>query len=53
MSSTDQDHLVDNIVGHLGAVTSAEIRKRQVAVFARANKDFAARVAKGVKVSGY
>jgi len=53
MSSTDQDHLVNNIIGHLGLVNSTEIRQRQVGVFARANKDFAARVAKGVNVSGY
>lgn len=51
LTTTDQDHLVDNIIGHLGGAKSDTIKKRQVALFAKADAEFGARVAKGVNVS--
>jgi catalase len=49
MSDEDRDHLVSNIVGHLGNAQE-RIRLRQCAVFYRADPEYGTRVAEGVEV---
>jgi len=52
LGETDQEHLVDNIVGHLLTV-KVPIRERQLEHFRRADPDLADRVAKGLSNSGF
>jgi len=47
MSDTDRDHLVGNIVGHLGGAQK-RIQMRQSAVFYKADPDYGRRVAEGL-----
>jgi len=47
MSDQDRDHLVGNIVGHLGKAQK-RIQLRQAAVFYKADKDYGSRVAQGM-----
>ena len=50
MTDEDRDHLVSNLVGHLGNAQE-RIRLRQCAVFYKADAEYGARVAEGVGVS--
>jgi catalase len=47
MTDTDRDHLIDNIVSHLGKAQK-RIQMRQAAVFFKADPDYGRRVAKGL-----
>jgi catalase len=47
MTDYDRDHLINNIVGHLGGAQK-RIQLRQCAVFYRADPDYGTRVAKGL-----
>jgi len=49
MTDTDRDHLIGNIVSHLGGAQK-RIQLRQSAVFYKADADYGARVAKGLKL---
>ena len=49
MTDTDRDHLIGNIVGHLGGAQK-RIQLRQAAIFYKADKDYGKRVAKGLKL---
>jgi catalase len=49
MTDFDRDHLVGNIVGHLGGAQK-RIQYRQCAVFAKAHQDYGRRVAEGLKL---
>ena len=49
MTDEDRDHLVSNIVGHLGNAQE-RIRLRQCAVFYKADPEYGTRVAEGVEV---
>jgi catalase len=49
MTDADRDHLVGNIVGHLGGARK-RIQYRQCAVFYKADKDYGRRVAQGLKL---
>lgn len=51
MSKKDQDNFVGNVVGHLGAVTSDTIKKRQAKLFKKVDSKLGERIAKGIKVS--
>jgi len=47
MTDTDRNHLVDNIVDHLGDAQK-QIQLRQCALFYKADPDYGTRVAKGI-----
>ncbi len=47
MSDTDREHLVGNIVAHLGGAQK-RIQRRQTALFYKADPDYGQRVAKGL-----
>ena len=47
MTDTDRDHLIDNIVSHLGGAQK-RIQMRQAAVFYKAHPDYGLRVAKAL-----
>ena len=47
MTDTDRDHLVGNIVAHLGGAQK-RIQRRQTALFFKADPDYGRRVAEGV-----
>jgi catalase len=49
MTDADRDHLVGNIVGHLGGARK-RIQYRQCAIFYKADKDYGRRVAQGLKL---
>jgi catalase len=49
MSETDRQHLVGNIVAHLGGAQK-RIQLRQTALFYKADPDYGSRVAKGLKL---
>jgi catalase len=49
MTDTDRNHLISNIVGHLGGAQK-RIQLRQTALFYKADPDFGRRVAKGLKL---
>jgi len=46
LSEVDREHLISNLAGHLGGVKSDEIKNRQLCVFEKVSKEFAAAVAK-------
>ena len=48
LSEQDKANLISNIVGHLGAVKSDEIKKRQLDIFAKVDPEFASAIAKGM-----
>jgi catalase len=47
MTETDKEHLIGNIVGHLGNAQK-RIQMRQTAIFFKADPDYGRRVAKGL-----
>jgi catalase len=49
MSEQDREHLIKNIVGHLGGA-QRRFQLRQTALFYKAEADYGARVAKGLKL---
>ena len=49
MTDEDRDHLVSNLVGHLGNAQE-RIRLRQCAVFYKVDPEYGTRVAEGVGV---
>jgi catalase len=49
MTDTDRDHLIGNIVSHLGGAQK-RIQLRQTALFFKADPDYGRRVAKGLKL---
>ncbi|MGB6680333.1 MAG: catalase [Candidatus Bathyarchaeia archaeon] len=49
MTDADRDHLIGNIVDHLGNAKK-EIQMRQTAIFYRVHPDYGSRVAKGLKL---
>lgn len=49
MRDTDRDHLIGNIVGHLGKAQK-RIQMRQAAVFYKAHPDYGRRVAEGLRL---
>jgi len=51
MNDTDRQHLVQNIAGHLGNVKSAEIKARQLAVFAAVDQGLSDAIAKVIGAS--
>ncbi|KAI9454209.1 catalase [Russula earlei] len=50
LSDLDRKHLVDNIAGHLGLVKSAEIKARQLSVFAAVDQGLSDAIAKAIGV---
>jgi catalase len=48
MSSNDRDHLVGNIVGHLGAGVDRPVQERALALWRKVDPDLGARVAQGL-----
>ncbi|EJD36801.1 catalase-domain-containing protein [Auricularia subglabra TFB-10046 SS5] len=51
LSANDQQNFISNVVGHLGAVKSKDIRTRQVALFAHVDQALGEAIAKGVDVA--
>jgi catalase len=49
MTDTDREHLIGNIVSHLGGAQK-RIQLRQTALFFKADSDYGTRVAKGLKL---
>jgi catalase len=49
MTAPDRDHLIDNLVDHLGKAQK-RIQMRQTAVFYRADPDYGGRVARGLSL---
>jgi len=49
MTDTDREHLIANIVSHLGGAQK-RIQLRQTALFYKADPDYGTRVAKGLKI---
>jgi catalase len=49
MTDADREHLVGNIVDHLGGAQT-RIQYRQCAIFYKADKDYGRRVAQGLKL---
>jgi catalase len=49
MTETDREHLVGNIVAHLGKAQK-RIQLRQTALFYKADADYGTHVAKGLKL---
>ena len=49
MTDADRDHLVGNLIGHLGGAQK-RIQYRQCAVFTKAHQDYGRRVAEGLKL---
>ncbi|HUT57388.1 MAG TPA: catalase-related domain-containing protein, partial [Phycisphaerae bacterium] len=47
MTDTDRDHLIGNIVAHLGGAQK-RIQRRQTALFFKADPEYGRRVAKGL-----
>ena len=52
LSDTDRDHLVANLVGHLGTDVSREIQERAVGHWKRVDADLGARLAAGIGLDG-
>jgi catalase len=50
LSSTDKEHLVNNIANHLGNAKQ-NIQYRQTALFYKADKEYGERVAKALKLN--
>lgn len=49
MTETDREHLIGNIMGHLGKAQK-RIQMRQAAIFFKADADYGKRVAAGLKL---
>ncbi|HPQ69610.1 MAG TPA: catalase [bacterium] len=49
MTDTDRDHLIENIVTHLGGAQK-RLQLRQTALFFKADADYGLRIAKGLKL---
>ncbi|KAH9160944.1 catalase [Lactarius sanguifluus] len=47
-SQTDREHFISNIAGHLGGVKSAEIKARQLSVFAAVDQGLSDAIAKAI-----
>jgi catalase len=52
MSQTDRDHLVENMVGHLGTDVERAIQERAVAHWKQVDADLGARLAAGIGLDG-
>ena len=52
LSQTDRDHLVDNLVGHLGTDVSRDVQERSVAHWQKVDSDLGARLAAGLGLGG-
>ncbi|EMD36620.1 hypothetical protein CERSUDRAFT_84800 [Gelatoporia subvermispora B] len=50
-NNTDREHLVHNVAVHIKGVRSAEVRDRQLSVFAAVDQDIADRIAQAIGVS--
>ncbi|TFK92470.1 catalase [Polyporus arcularius HHB13444] len=50
LNDEDRTHLVRNVAGHLGSAKSAEIKARQLSVFAAVDQDLADRIADAIGV---
>jgi catalase len=50
MTDVDRDHLIDNIVSHLGGAQK-RIQLRQAAIFYKADPEYGQRVAEGLGLS--
>jgi catalase len=48
LSGADRDHLVDNIVGHLGTDVIREVQERAVSHWRKVDADLGARIAAGI-----
>jgi catalase len=48
MSATDRDHLVTNIVGHLGDGVEGQVQERAVALWQRVDPNLGTRIAQGL-----
>lgn len=46
-----KERYVNNVAGHLGGAKSAEIKKRQLAIFAAVDQDLSDRIAKAMEMS--
>ncbi|KAH9960660.1 catalase [Russula dissimulans] len=51
LSETDREHLVQNVAGSLGTVKSAEIKARQLSVFAAVDQGLSDAIAKAIGAS--
>ncbi|ETW79350.1 catalase [Heterobasidion irregulare TC 32-1] len=51
LSETDQEHLISNVVGHLGRATNERIKRKQCEIFAHVNATLGQRIASGVNVT--
>jgi catalase len=49
-NDTDREHYVQNVAGHLGNAKSAEIKARQLSVFAAVDQSLSDRIAKAIGV---
>ena len=51
LSQTDRDHLVSNIVGHLGKGVERAVQERAVALWRKVDSDLGERIAQGIGLS--
>ncbi|KZP34022.1 catalase-domain-containing protein [Athelia psychrophila] len=51
LTTHDQENFIGNVVGHLGLVTSDEIKKRQLALFSKVDKTLGQRLAQGMNIT--
>jgi catalase len=52
LSGTDRDHLVENLIGHLGDDVSRQVQERAVDHWRKVDADLGARVASGLGLDG-
>ena len=52
LSQTDRDHLVENLVGHLGTDVSREVQERSVGHWMQVDADLGTRLAAGLGLGG-
>jgi catalase len=52
LSQTDRDHLVENLVGHIGTDVTHEVQERAVGHWSKVDADLGARVAAGLGLDG-
>ena len=51
LSEIDQEHLISNVVGHLGRATNERIKQKQCEIFAHVNATLGQRIASGVNIT--
>lgn len=51
LSTKDQEHLISNVIGHLGRATDERIKKKQCLVFAHVNATLGQQIASGINIT--